>query len=177
MAPPPGPPGVERRRRPLAGLLSLVVILGVLGVLLRVVHLGIPLLYPQVLRGPFSLDGLDEVEEYAGFSPLVPFYRPAELGSAPVIVTVFRRPRPRVAILWQAERLLVLEQTQGGPPPAAPPQARPLVGEPEATWWREGRTHHVIARSRGLWVEIRTDLPEQDLHRIVATLRPYAELL
>jgi hypothetical protein len=165
------------RRSPFAGLLSLVVILAVLGVLLRVVHIGIPLFYPQVLQGPFSVDSLGEVEEYAGFSPLVPFYRPASLGSAPVVITVFRRPRPGVTILWQGEHLLVVEQTRGGEPPPRPPSARPLADDADTAWWREGRTHHVVTRTRGLWVEIRTDLPEQDLRRIVATLRPYAELL
>lgn len=159
------------------GVLSLLVIAGALFLLLRALHLGIPVVYPKVLQGPFSLESVAEVEEYAGFSPLVPFYRPAALGSAPVIVTVYRRPRPRVTILWQGERLLVVEQTRGGEPPPRPASARPLPGAAEAAWWREGRTHHVVTRSRGLWVEIRTDLPEQDLHRIVATLRPWEELL
>lgn len=177
MAPPRSEGPGERRRAPLAGLVGLVVILAVLAVLLRLVHVGLPLLYPQVLQGPFSVEGLDDVEEYAGFSPLVPFYRPAALGSAPVVVTVYRRPRPRVTILWQAEHLLVVEQTRGGDPPPRPASARPLPGAGEAAWWREGRTHHVVTRSRGLWVEIRTDLPEQDLHRIVATLRPWEDLL
>lgn len=175
MAAPAPPP--DRRPSPVGALAALVVVLAVIGFLLRLVHVGLPMFYPQVLQGPFSVERLGEVEEYAGFSPLVPFYRPAALGTRPVVITVFRRPRPRVDVLWQAERLLVLEQTRGGEAPPAPPHARPLPGVDDAVWWREGRTHHVVARSHGLWVELRTDLAEDDLHRLVQTLRPYEELL
>lgn len=167
----------QAQRGALGGLISLAVILSVLWVLLRALHLGVPLFYPEVLQGPFTLDSVAQAEEYAGFSPLTPFYRPAELGSAPVYVTVFRRPRPRVVIFWQGDRFLYLEQTEGGEKPPAPPHARPLTGRAEAVWWREGRTRHLVTRAGGLWVEIRTDLDERDLRRIVETLRPYRELL
>lgn len=152
-------------------------ILAGLFVALRLLHLALPLLYPPVLAGPFSLDDLGEVERYTGFEPLVPFYRPEVLGSGPVTITARRRPLPQVLIFWQGRRFLYLAERRGGPQPRTSPDARPLPAHPEALWWREGRTHRVVWPLDGLWIEIRTDLPEQDLHRLVETLRPYGELL
>jgi hypothetical protein len=156
---------------------TLVVILGVLALALRILHVGAPMLYPRVLQGPFSLDDIAEVERYAGFSPLVPFFRPAELGSRPVHVTVFRRPAARVVIFWQGEHFLYLAQSRGGEPPPVPPGAEALAVAGGARWWRHGRTRHVVARRDGTWVEIRSDLDARDVRRIVETLRPYRELL
>jgi hypothetical protein len=34
----------------------------------------------------------------------------------------------------------------------------------------------VVLERDDLWIELRTDLPEEDLHRLVETLRPYREL-
>lgn len=164
------------------GVLSLLVIAGALFLLLRALHLGIPVVYPKVLQGPFSLESVAEVEEYAGFSPLVPFFRPESLGERPIHVTVTRRPRSRVTIFWQGERFLRLEERAGGAPPPVPENARAwelrTAGAPdEAHWWRQGRTVHAVARRGDHWVEIRTDLTDDDARRIVETLRPYRELL
>jgi hypothetical protein len=166
----------------LRGIGSLLVILGGLFLLLRALHLGIPVVYPKVLQGPFSLDSVAEVEEYAGFSPLVPFFRPETLGERPIHVTVTRRPRARVTVFWQGERFLYLEEREGGPPPPVPENARAwelrTPGAPdEAHWWRQGRTVHAAARRGDHWIELRTDLPDEDARRIVETLRPYRELL
>jgi len=164
------------------GIATLLVVFGVLFLLLRALHLGVPLLYPKVLQGPFSLESVAEVEEYAGFSPLVPFFRPATLGERPVHVTVTRRPRARVAVFWQGERFLYLEEREGGGPPPVPENAREwslaTPGAPEeARWWRQGRTVHAVARRGDHWVEVRTDLPADDARRVVETLRPYRDLL
>jgi hypothetical protein len=157
-------------------LASLIVVLAVLALLLRLLHLGLPLAYPRVLQGPFSVADLGAVEEYAGFSPLVPFFRPQQLGPQPVYVTVFRRPRPRVVALWQGEHFLFLEQTQGGPAPPVPPDAHPLAVPGGASAWRHGRTLHVVARREGLWIVLRTDLDERAARRLVETLRRQRDL-
>jgi hypothetical protein len=158
-------------------LVTLVVVLGVLAVLLRLLHLGAPVLYPRVLQGPFALGDVGEVEEYAGFSPLVPFFRPQELGPRPVYVTVYRRPRPRVVVLWQGEHFLRLEQWRGGDPPPVPAGAQPLAVPGGGRSWRHGRTVYVVARRAGTWVEIRSDLDDVAVRRVVETLRPYRDLL
>lgn len=166
----------------LRGVGTLVVILAVLFLVLRALHLGIPVLYPKVLQGPFSLESVAEAEEYAGFSPLVPFFRPASLGDRPIHVTVTRRPQAKVAVFWQGERFLYLEEREGGPPPPIPENAQTwdlrTPGAPEeAHGWRQGRTVHAVARRADHWIELRTDLPEEDARRIVETLRPYRDLL
>ena len=144
---------------------------------LRLVHVVAPAIYPKVLAGPFALERVEEVEEYAGFSPHLPFYRPAELGREPVAITAHRRPRPKAVVFWQGEHFLVLEETRGGPAPPRLPPDRELPGHPEAAWWTEGRTHHVVFRRADLWVELRTDLPAEDVLRIVDSHRPLRELL
>lgn len=158
-------------------LLVFAGIVGVLVVTLRLLHLVVPVFYPPVLAGPFSLEGFAEVERYTGFEPLLPFYRPEVLGTGPVNVTVRRQPRPQMVAFWLGERMLYLAETRGGPRPYVYPEARPLPDHPEALWWREGRTQRVVLEQDGLWVEIRTDLPQEDLHRLIETLRPYEELL
>lgn len=166
----------------LRGIASLLVIAGVLLLALRAIHVGLPLVYPRVLRGPFSLGSLAEVEEYAGFSPLVPFFRPEALGVQPVHITVTRPPRAEVVVFWQADRFLVLEERQGGGPPPVPENARSWNLEGPAAagenhWWRQGRTIYSVARRGELWIELRTDLSDDDARRVVETLRPYRELL
>lgn len=161
------------------GLVTFVVLATVFFALLRVVHLVVPVFYPQVLSGPFSVESFDEVEELAGFSPRLPFYRPEVLGTRPVNITVTRRPQPKVVVFWQAEHFLYLSEQRGGRPERAPASAqpKPLPRHPDARWWREGDTNHVQLERDGLWIELRTDLPLQDVERLVETLRPYEELL
>lgn len=166
----------------LRGIASLLVIAAVLFLALRAIHVGIPLVYPRVLRGPFSLDGLAEVEEYTGFSPLVPFFRPQALGQEPVHVTVTRPPRAEVVVFWQGDRFLYLEERDGGSGPPVPENARSWSLEGPAAagenhWWRQGRTVYAVTRRGDLWIEVRTDLSDDDARRIVETLRPYRELL
>jgi hypothetical protein len=168
-------PGGSRVR----GVVTFVILATVFFALLRLVHLVIPVFYPQVLSGPFSVDDFGEVKELAGFSPRLPFYRPEVLGTRPVYITVTRRPRPKVAVFWQAEHFLYLSEQRGGDPTRIPASAvpKPLPRHPDARWWREGDTQHVQLQRDGLWIELRTDLSLQDVVRVVDTLRPYEELL
>jgi len=159
------------------GVVSFVILATIFFALLRLVHLVVPVFYPGVLSGPFSVDGFEEVEELAGFSPRLPFYRPEVLGTRPVNITVTRRPQPKVVVFWQAEHFLYLSQRRGGRPLRPPPAAAPLPRHPDALWWREGDTRHVQLQRDDLWIELRTDLPLQDVERLVETLRPYEELL
>jgi len=161
----------------LKGAASFLVITFVLFVILRVVDLGVPLFYPKVLSGPFSLDNFDQVEQYSGFSPLLPFYRPEVLGVHPINITVTRRPYPKVVVFWHAEYFLYLSEQKGGERPLVTMREKPLPNHPEASWWSEGNTYHVLLEKDGLWVEIRTDLSFRDVERIVDSLRPYRELL
>lgn len=161
----------------LRGIASFVVIAALFFAALRLVHLAVPVFYPKVLAGPFSLDDFAAVEEITGFSPLLPFYRPQELGERPVAITATRRPHPGVVVFWQGEHFLYLSSRRGGRLPAVPATARPLPRHPDARWWRDGATHYVVLERRGLEVELRTDLGLEDVERIVETLRPYEELL
>jgi hypothetical protein len=166
----------------LRGLVSLVVLAALLWLALRAIHVGIPLVYPQVLRGPFSLDSLAEVEDYTRFSPLVPFFRPEVLGEQPVHVTVTRPPRAEVVVFWQAERFLRLAEREGGERPAVPHDARTWTlrgpaAAGENHWWQRGRTVYAVARRGELWIELRTDLSSDDARRIVESLRRYRDLL
>jgi len=134
----------------LRGIVSLLVIAAVLLLVLRAIHVGIPIFYPRVLRGPFSLGSLAEVEEYTGFPPLVPFFRPQTLGERPVNVTASRPPKAEVVVFWQADRFLYLEEREGGTPPPVPENARTWGLEGPAAagehhWWRQGRTIYAVA--------------------------------
>jgi len=166
----------DRPRHPWPPALTFLLVVAGLLVALRLVHLALPLLYPPVLSGPFSVDDVGQAEQYTGFPPRVPFYRPEVLGTAPVYVTARRRPHPQVTVFWQGDRFLYLNERRGGPEPFVRPEARPLPGHPESSQWREGRTWRVVLELDDLWIELRTDLPEEDLHRLVETLRPYGEL-
>ncbi len=161
----------------LKGIGSFLFVTVILFAVLRLAHVVIPVFYPKVLTGPFSLDRVEAVEEYTGFAPRVPFYRPEKLGAFPVSITVTRRPYPRVVIYWQGEHFLRITEQQGGEIRPAAPATRPHEDHPEETWRREGRTHEIVLKMDNLWIEVRTDLSEEDARRIVNTLRPYDELL
>lgn len=161
----------------LKGLVSFAVIATLFFVALRLLHLVVPIFYPRVLSGPFSIDEVGAVEEYTGFSPHVPFYRPQVLGTRPVTITVTRRPHPKVTIFWQGEHFLVLSEQKGGPQPPRPLETWPLPRHPDTAAWREGATQWVQLERDGLWIEVRTDLSLTDVERIVDSLRPYEELL
>jgi hypothetical protein len=143
---------------------------------LRLLNLSIPIFYPKVLAGPFSLDSIESAAEYTGFSPRLPFYRPAVLGTKPITITVTRRPYPKVAIFWHGDHFLYLTEQRGGEKPTGPPDSQPLPTHPESSWWREGHTIQAVLKLEDLWIEIRTDLSLQDVQRIIETLQPYERL-
>lgn len=159
----------------LKGFVSFVLITAIFWFALRLIHLLVPLAYPVVLQGPFSLDDAADVERYCGFSPLVPFYMPEELGGSPVNITAYRRP-PRAVLFWQGERFLRVEQTLGGEMPAIPTDAVTQPGLAEAVSWRRGETVYVAARVEGFTLELRTDLSLEDARRVVDSMRPYDEV-
>ena len=161
----------------LKGIASLLVIAGAWLLLLRLVHLAVPMLYPAAFTGPISVDDFEAAGRHAGFSPRLPYYRPAALGTGPVHITASRRPRPKVVTFWQGERFLYLAEREGGPAPSRGVRGTPLEGRPGSRYWRAGETHHVVLELDGHWIEIRTDLTFVDVERIVDTLTPYRELL
>jgi hypothetical protein len=161
----------------LKGIGSFLLVTVIVFAVLRLAHLVIPLFYPKVLTGPFSLDRVEAVEEYTGFAPRLPFYRPEKLGASPVSITVTRRPHPRVVLYWQGEHFLRITEQQGGEIRPAAPATKPHEDHSGATWRREGRIYDVALKMDKLWVEVRTDLSEEETRRIVDTLRPYRELL
>lgn len=161
----------------LKGIGSFVVLL--LGMLaaLRFLHVTLPLFYPQMLTGPFAISDLRTARSYLDFSPHVPFYRPQSLGPQPVSVTVTRRPYPEIVIIWQSTHFLSLSERKGGPMPASALTSRPLPGHPDSAAWQDGRLRRVIFKLGELWIDLQTDLSEQDVHRLVETLLPDKNLL
>ncbi len=157
----------------LKGLGSFALIAAGILVALRIVHVGVPVLFPETRPGPFVLSSLDEVRRRGGFAPLVPAYRPAALGERPPTLTLTLSPRPTLVMRWQGERRLSVTQRRGGAMPPHPPGSRPLAEVEEATWWRDGPLHHVVLRRGEFWIEVETDLPARDLKRIADTLHPY----
>jgi len=157
----------------LTGLGRFALITGGVLLALRLVHVGVPLFFPDTRPGPFTLASLDEVQRRVGFAPLLPAYRPAALGQRQSSLTVILSPQPTFVIVWRGERYLSLTQRQGGPMPAHPPISRPLVGVEDSTWWLDGALRHLVLRRGEFWIEVETDLPVGDLKRLADTLTPY----
>lgn len=155
----------------LKGIGSFLLITGVVFLGLRLLHLGIPMFYSGGPTGPVHLDNLADVARYTNFSPSLPTYWPEQLGASPVRITVTRRPTPRVEMVWNAEASLTMEQQQGGAPPAYPARAEPFPGQVGSHWWREGELHRVLLQRNELWIEIGTDLPFDDLRRLLSSFR------
>lgn len=158
----------------LKGFFTLVLITaGVLGAL-RVVHVSVPLMFPQTRQGPIDVASLDDVRRLAGYSPLLPVYRPASLGDQPSSMTFSFHPRPTFVIVWRAgDQYLSVTQQQGGPMPGHPPLAQALAGVPDSTWWTDGTRSQVIVARGEFWILIDTSLPPRDLIRLVDTLTAY----
>jgi hypothetical protein len=156
------------------GLRSFLVIAAVVFGLLRVVHVGVPLAFPETRQGPIALASLDDVRRQAGFAPVLPAYRPASLGERPSSMTLTYRPRPTFTVVWQqGDDYLSVVQQRGGSRPESPPLARPLEGVPDSLWWMEGsRAHLVIARG-DFWITIVTSLPPAELRRFADTLSEF----
>jgi len=141
---------------------------------LRLLHVGLPLVSPQVPAAPRRLADPALARRYTGFSAWLPFYRPAKLGARPVEVVVTHRPDPALHVVWRGERFLVLDQRRRAPsPPAA---ARPLAGRPGAVEWQEGAVRRAQLRAGDLVIDVATDLELADLERLVASLTPVERL-
>jgi hypothetical protein len=140
---------------------------------LRLVHVGVPLFFPDTRPGPFTLTSLDDVRRRVGFAPLVPAYRPAALGDRPSSLTVWLSPQPTFVIVWRGENYLSVTQRRGGAVPVHPPTSQPLPDVTDSTWWRDGPRYHLVLKRDEFWIEVETDLPSRDLRRIADTLTPY----
>jgi hypothetical protein len=158
----------------LIGLRSFATTTVVVLAVIRVLHVGVPLIFPDTRPGPAPVASLDDVQRRVGFAPLLPAYRPAALGAKPASITVSFRPRPTFAIVWRGDgQYLSLTERQGGDRPEAPPISQPLDGVADSAWWMEGSQCHLVLAHGGLWIEIDTDLPSRDLKRLADTLTRY----
>ena len=144
-------------------------------VALRLLHVAVPVLHPELHRGPYRVARIEETPQQLGFSPWVPYYRPQRLGLRPMEITITQQPAPRIVIAWQGDSFLRLTQQRGAPRPL-PPHSRPLTSRPGAYWWRDKETLHAALQANDLWIAVETDLPERDFQRVVDTLRPFEEL-
>jgi hypothetical protein len=140
---------------------------------LRLLHVGVPLFFPDTRPGPFTLTSLDDVRRRVGFAPLVPAYRPAALGDRPSSLTVRLSPQPTFVIVWRGENFLSVTQRRGGAVPVQPSTSQPLPDVTDSTWWRDGARYHLVLKRGEFWIEVETDLPSRDLRRIADTLTPY----
>lgn len=158
----------------LKGLVSLLLITASVMGVLRVVHVSIPMVFPQTRQSPVDVGSLAEVRRLAGFAPLLPAYRPALLGEQAASMTFAYHPRPTFVVVWRAgDQYLSVTQQQGGPMPDHPPLAQPLDGVPGSTWWNDSTRSRVILERGPFWILIETSLPPRELRRFADTLTPY----
>lgn len=157
----------------LKGLGSFLLVTTAVFLVLRLIHVAVPLFFPETSPGPFPLASVEEVGPRLGFAPYVPAYRPLTLGERPPTLTGVRAPRPTVVIVWRGERYLVLTQRRGGARPEQPPTSVPLAGVPDSAWWSDGGRRHLVLRREELWITLETDLSAQELRRVADTLGPY----
>ena len=158
----------------LKGLPSFTLVAAIVLIGLRIVHLAVPVLFPDTQPGPIAVASLDEARQRTGFSPIVPAYHPASLSAEPTSITVVFAPSPTLIVVWRAGPDYVsVTERRGGPKPAAPPAAVPLAGVPESSWWTSGAEHHLVVARVGVWIEITTNLPSGDLRRLADTLTVY----
>lgn len=155
----------------LKGLLSFVLIAAVVLLVLRLAHVGVPILFPETRQGPVAVASLDEARRRLGFAPIVPAYHPAALGDRPTSIAVLLSPVPTVIVVWrEGDEYLSVTQRRGGPKPDHPPLAEPLTDVPDSTWWMAGSQNHLIIWRVGFWIEMATSLPARDLKRFADTL-------
>lgn len=153
------------------GLPTFAVITIVVFGLLRLLHVGTPIVFPGIRPGPVLVASLDEARQRTGFAAIVPAYHPASLGGAPSSIAVHAAPTPAITVVWrQAEHYLSVVQQRGGPQPDHPPLAQPLDGVPDSLWWTTGTEHHLLVWRIGYWIELTTSLPVRDLRRFADTL-------
>lgn len=143
-------------------------------VALRVLHVSVPLVFPETRLGPVTVARLEDVRGQVGFAPYLPAYRPAALGDTPSSMRVWLSPVPAFEIVWRGgDHDLSLRQQRGGPRPLHPVLGRPMTGVPDSTWWMSGGRNHLILSRDGFWIALDTSLPERELRRFADTLTPY----
>ena len=158
----------------LKGLTSLVLITAGVMAGLRVVHVTVPLVFPETRLGPVAVASLDEGAHRVGFSPMLPAYRPASLGTEPSSMKVTPSPRPTFDIVWQQSAdYLRVRQRREGQTPEHPPLSQPLTDVPDSLWWTDGTRSHLLLSRNGFWIEIETTLPARELRRFADTLTAY----
>lgn len=158
----------------LKGIGSFVLIAAGVMAGLRVVHLAVPVVFPETRQGPVAVSSLDEVRRRIGFAPILPAYRPAILGEHPSSLAIRFSPSPTFVVTWQeGGHYLSVTQQRGGPKPAHPPLARPLVDVADSIWWVDGARSHLIVSRGGFWIHIETSLDSRDLRRFADTLTEY----
>jgi hypothetical protein len=156
------------------GIASLLVITAAVFVVLRGLHLAVPIVFPETRQGPIVVERLEDVRRQVGFAPILPAYRPAILGDHPGDMTIQLSPVPTFRTVWRGDAHdLTLTQRRGGPDPAIPPLARPLEGVPTAMWWIAGGRSYLVLRRDEFWIELDTSLPERELRRFADTLTMY----
>jgi hypothetical protein len=158
-----------------AGLSSAASFLAILAVALGVLklgHVGAGVIRPDVVTGAVAVANLDRVERVAGFAPLVPYYRPIGTGIERPEITVTRRELVTVEIAWRSANELRLLEWRGERLLSPPPGAASIAPFEESALWSSGGRVDALVRVEGTWVHLTTDLPERDMRRIVATLRP-----
>lgn len=158
----------------LKALASLLVITAAVLLVLRGLHLAVPIVFPETRQGPIAVARLEDVRRQVGFAPILPAYRPAILGDHPGDMTIQLSPVPTFRTVWRGEdHDLTLTQRRGGPDPVMPPLARPLDDVPDAMWWIAGGRSHLVLRRDEFWIELDTSLPSRELRRFADTLRAY----
>lgn len=155
----------------LKGLVSLLAItVGVL-LALRLLHLALPLVYPPSNPGPFVLNRVEQVAAYAGFEPYVPFYRPELLGTQAPRIVVTRVEFAQVTMSWSGRHSLEIVQRLAATRPRVPAAALPMEGVDEVQWWADGPSTSAMAWRGGVAVALRSDLPREQLRRVILSLK------
>lgn len=158
----------------LKGLTSFLVITTAVFVVLRGLHLAVPIVFPEARQGPIAVARLEDVRRQVGFAPILPAYRPSVLGDHPGDMTIRLSPVPTFRIVWRGESHdLTLTQRRSGPDPMMPPLARPLEGVSNAMWWIEGGRSYLVLKRDECWIELDTSLPSRELRRFADTLTAY----
>lgn len=160
----------------LKGLSSLIVIVLVVWGVMRIVHVIVPVMKPEVLPGPFTLESLSEVEPITGFSARLPLYHPERLGRAPATIIASRRPRSEVTIVWRKERFLELIERAEDDEPFEYPDDAVAEGDDPLHLWKRGEIVYLTGTRRGVHLRLRTNLTREDALRVVSTLVPLEEV-
>jgi hypothetical protein len=154
------------------GLRSLLVITAAVFGLVRLAHVGIPLVFPDARIGPVTIASIDDIRRQAGFAPMLPAYRPATLGERPIAITLTYSPRRTLTTVWRnGDEYLSVVQRRGGRQPDYPPLARPFEDLAGSRWWTNGSRSFLVLSRGSFWITIETSLPARELERFAVTLR------